>query len=99
MFSFNQVMKSCIEKTLQKCHSHKYRSVAFPAMGTGNLQFPTDVAATTMFTAVQQFAQTIGTTTIQDIQFVLYAKDNPTVNVSEPEKSVARGHPKLSMFL
>ena len=62
---------------------NKYSSIALPAMGTGNLSFSRDIVASTMFGAVVEFSNGNPQTSIQDIRFVLYDKDQQTINVSD----------------
>ena len=58
-----------------------YQSIAFPAMGTGNLQFPRDVVANTMFDTVIEFSRGNPNTVLKDVRFVLFNKDQPTIDV------------------
>ncbi len=67
---------------LNLAHSCGCSSIAFPTIGTGNLKFPVDVVASTMFKVVMDFSSANPETTINDIRFVLYDKDRPTVTVS-----------------
>ena len=60
-----------------------YQSIALPAMGTGNLQFPRDVVANTMFDTVIEFSRANPNTTLKDVRFVLFNKDQPTIDVSD----------------
>ena len=50
-------------------------------MGTGNLQFPPDVVADTMFKAVTDFSKANPGTSLKDVRFVLFDKDVATVQV------------------
>ena len=60
-----------------------YQSIALPAMGTGNLQFPRDVVANTMFDTAIEFSRANPNTTMKDVRFVLFNKDQPTIDVSD----------------
>jgi poly [ADP-ribose] polymerase 10/14/15 len=44
-----QVLKSSVLKVLEECDRQNLSTVAFPALGSGNLGFPPDVAANIMF--------------------------------------------------
>ena len=59
-----------------------YSSVAFPALGTGNLSYPADQVAKNMFDTILEFDASNGKTTkTTDIRLVLYDKDPQTCQV------------------
>ena len=74
-------MRQVIVDSLQLASQKGFTSVALPAMGTGNLQFPRDVVADTMFNTVMEFSKTNPRTTVKDIRFVLYIGDQSTIDV------------------
>jgi len=57
-------------------------SIAFPAVGTGHLQFPHGLAARVMFEEVKSFSATNPQTSINRILFVIYHTDTEALNVS-----------------
>jgi len=57
-------------------------SLAFPAIGTGNLKHPHDVIATIMYDEVAKFSKGKPLTTLKNISFVIYNKDQPGLEVS-----------------
>jgi len=57
-------------------------SVAFPAVGTGYLQFPHALVAQAMFEEVKSFSRASAGTTITSILFVVYDSDKETLDVS-----------------
>ena len=57
-------------------------SIAFPAIGTGYLQFPHGLAARAMFDEVKVFSSATPQTSISNILFVIYNTDTITLNVS-----------------
>ena len=59
-------------------------------MGTGGLQFPRDVVAETMFNSVIEFSKKNPGTSVKDVRFVLYDKDQPTIDVSTKYKLTKR---------
>ena len=71
-----------ITDALNTASSNEYTSIALPAMGTGNLHFPRDVVAETMFNSVIEFSKTNPETSVKDVRFVLYDKDQPTIDVN-----------------
>ena len=74
-------MRQVIADSLQLASQRGFTSVALPAMGTGNLQFPRDVVADTMFNTVMEFSKTNPRTTVKDVRFVLYIGDQSTIDV------------------
>ena len=74
-------MRQVIVDSLQLASQKGFTSVALPAMGTGNLQFPRDVVADTMFNTVMEFSKTNPRTTVKDVRFVLYIGDQSTIDV------------------
>ena len=67
---------------LNEADSKRYNSIAFPAIGTGNLGFPRDVVAKEMFTVIYNFARANPKTSIKDVRFIVYQKDTGTISVS-----------------
>ena len=59
----------------------RFKSIAIPAIGTGNLRIPHSIVTAVMFDEVQKFSLAKPTTTLKDIRFVVYDKDLPTVKV------------------
>ena len=65
-------MKSMIDKVMAECNCLKASSVAFPALGTGALGFPQDVAAKIMVQATHQYLQGNSNTSVKKVIFVIY---------------------------
>ena len=63
-------------------HTAKMTSIALPAIGTGKLGVPHDVAAKWMFDEAIDFCRTNPSSTLQMICFVLYDKDRESLKVS-----------------
>ena len=63
----------------------KASSIAFPAIGTGTLQFPQDRVANIYFDAVASYSQTHPSTQLKAVKFVLFDQDIPTVKAFEAE--------------
>ncbi|OPL33417.1 hypothetical protein AM593_08984, partial [Mytilus galloprovincialis] len=63
-----------------KCHTeaNKYgsESIAFPALGTGILKFPSDIAASIFIRAIKDFVHKHPRTSISDIRVVVYGGMN-----------------------
>lgn len=60
-------------------------SIAFPAIGTGTLQFPRAEVAEIYFDVVISFNQKNPDTSLKEVMFVLYDQDHPTVQAFEAE--------------
>lgn len=56
-------------------------SIAFPAVGTGRLGYPRDLAARTMFKCCRDFLRQKCSTTLKKIIFVVYHEDKETFQV------------------
>ena len=68
---------SCLEKASKL----KLTSIAFPALGMGQLQYPDDVVAKRMFSAADTFISDNPDSTIKDIKFIIYHKDSKAAKV------------------
>ena len=60
-------------------------SIAFPAIGTGTLQFPRSEVAEIYFDEIKSFDQRNPATSLKEVRFVLYDQDQPTVQAFEAE--------------
>ena len=60
---------------------HGSKSIAFPALGTGNLGYPRDMVAAAMFDEVKKFSMANQRTSLQDVCFLVYPADRATVQV------------------
>ena len=74
-------MRKFITDSLQLAGANGFISIALPAMGTGNLSFPRDVVAETMFNSVIDFSKKNPGISVKDVRFVLYPGDQPTIDV------------------
>jgi len=72
-----------INLSLRKASEDGLRSIAFPAVGTGYLQFPAAVVAHVMFEEVKSFSAAFPQTSITSILFVIFESDTETLNVSD----------------
>jgi len=66
---------------LTEADTLNHSSIAFPAVGTGNLGYPKDIVAQEMFKAISTFAVKKPQTSLRKVVFVLYPKDYSTVKV------------------
>ena len=74
------------------------KSIAFPAIGTGTLQFPRTDVAEIYFDEVISYSQKNPRTSIKEVRFVLYDQDDPTVQAFDAEmKKRVESNAPLSM--
>ena len=55
-FVILQILREFISNCLTKANEKRFHSLAFPALGTGNLNFPPEIAANTFLDEVQSYA-------------------------------------------
>ena len=81
-FTLFQTLQSMLKKILEQAMKQGMTSIAIPAIGTGNLNFPRDVTARVMYETVADFSKDNPTSALNDIRFWVYDKDIQTVQVS-----------------
>ena len=69
ILSIWQVLREFVCNCLEMAVSHRYNSIAFPALGTGNLKFPLNSAAACMVAGIVKFS---AKNKISDVRIVLY---------------------------
>ena len=73
MLCFLQNMEAMVHKVMEECDRLKASSVAFPALGTGNLGFPDDVVANIMVSTVNTYLeQQKDQTSLKKVIFVIF---------------------------
>ena len=65
-------MDGMIAELMTECDRLKASSVAFPALGTGVLGFPPDVAARIMVQGTHQYLQQRSVTSVKKVIFVIF---------------------------
>lgn len=68
------VVTSCLQTACQK----GYKSIAFPALGTGNLGYDKSVVAKKMLAAVKKYAESNPTSSVTAVRFVIFPADVAT---------------------
>lgn len=56
-------------------------SIAFPAIGTGTLRYPPNIAASKMFQAVEEVAATSNLKYLREVNFVIFPTDEHVLQV------------------
>lgn len=77
-----QVLSAFVYGCLQAAEQNNFSSIAFPAIGTGACGFPGPVVASTMFDAIEKFAENYPNTQIRRVQIVIWKDDAATVKVA-----------------
>lgn len=78
-----QVIRKLVNSTLQMATDDGMTSLAFPAVGTGiKLRTPSSVVARLMIEETVKFSAKVPKTSLTEIQFVIYEKDQETLDVS-----------------
>ncbi|XP_067657069.1 protein mono-ADP-ribosyltransferase PARP14-like [Haliotis asinina] len=80
-----QTLVDTLTALLLKAHQGGWRSVAIPALGTGNLGYAKTLVAKVMYETVIQFGKDNTDTTIRDVLFIVYPGDEESCKVFEAE--------------
>ncbi|CAC5424296.1 unnamed protein product [Mytilus coruscus] len=86
-----KVLEKFINGCLSKAEFKGCKSIAMPAMGTGNLGYPRELVAKHMYNAVHQYSSQNPSSCITKVLFVLYDKDYQTVKAFEDEERSRQG--------
>lgn len=78
-----QLLETFVWNCLSKAVELKMKSIGFPALGTGNLGYPSEEVAFKMFDTVQKFALEQPTGTLCNVMFVIYQEDYQAIQVTE----------------
>lgn len=76
-----QVLRKVMQTCLMNAQKSDLRSIAFPAIGTGNLGVPREVASRIMYDEVQIFSQDYDNSIVNDVRFVIFDKDYLSIRV------------------
>lgn len=90
-----QIMKEIIRDCLEITEKLSSRSIAFPAIGTGNLGFPKTEFAELLLSEVLTFSSKKQLKTLQEVQFLLHPSDHESIQVSSALISDCSGNLSL----
>ncbi|NXA93472.1 PAR14 polymerase, partial [Melanocharis versteri] len=76
-----KVLGDIITKCLEIAEELSLKSITFPAIGTGNLEFPRSVVAKLLFDKVFEFSSQNRVNSLEEVHFMLHTKD--TANIQE----------------
>ncbi|PVD29541.1 hypothetical protein C0Q70_08792 [Pomacea canaliculata] len=77
-------LESVVKSCLKEASKRHFTSMAIPALGTGTLRFPREVAARTIISTVNRFHQTSPNTSLKEVKVVVF-KDPKTFEVFSAE--------------
>ncbi|XP_061194415.1 protein mono-ADP-ribosyltransferase PARP14-like isoform X2 [Saccostrea echinata] len=80
-----KMLQTFLKTCLTEAQKQNMSSIAFPAMGTGNLCYPKDVVAAEMCNSVVNFSKDNPKSCVKAVEFVIYEKDFPTIQAFETE--------------
>ena len=78
---FLQVLRGVVSKSLMEAHTGNFRSVAFPAIGTDQRNFPPHLVATVTLGEVVKFSCLHRGSSVKDVRIVLDPQDHETTQV------------------
>jgi hypothetical protein len=71
------------KKCLESASKHSCRSIAFPALGTGYLKFPPDLAASKVIQAIKDFQSKQPQTTLSEVKIVIFGGTNDWAKIEQ----------------
>ena len=77
-----QVLDTLIKKCLKSASENKCESIAFPALGTGLLNYPADKVAHCTLQSIKDFSNNRPQTSIKYVNIIVFHQDNASFNVS-----------------
>jgi len=70
-----QILRNLVHKCMKECIKLKMTSIAFPAIGTGNLRFPDNVVAKLMVEAILSFLSSHKNSSFEAVYLVIFMAD------------------------
>jgi poly [ADP-ribose] polymerase 10/14/15 len=74
-----QVLGEVVDKCLTGASDKRYTSLVFPALGTGQLRYPSEEMAQVMLETIDGFQKSHPSTTLRDIRIVIYHLDSSNI--------------------
>ena len=75
------MVRDAVMKCMAEADKQQMGSIGFPSLGTGNLAYPPNLVAQTMFTAALDYGRQHPDTIISDVFFILHKKDETLAKV------------------
>uniref|UniRef100_UPI00398F08FE protein mono-ADP-ribosyltransferase PARP14-like isoform X2 n=1 Tax=Pristiophorus japonicus TaxID=55135 RepID=UPI00398F08FE len=87
------LLRTIIQECLKHVQESKYRSISFPAIGTGNMRFPKNIVAQVFFEEIQKFSNANPTSTLKEVKLIIYEKDLAVYSAFVDAMLIAEGIP------
>ena len=94
-----QVLSDILQKSLMEAQKRNLLSIAIPAIGTGNLQFPRDRVAAISFDEVLTFSKNNPSSCVKEVHLVVYDQDLPSVQAFQTELQSRKGNSSHTVTL
>ena len=94
-----QVLRDILQKSLMEAQKRNLLSIAIPAIGTGNLQFPRDRVAAISFDEVLTFSNNNRRSCVKEVHLVVYDQDLPSVQAFQAELQSRKGNSSHTVTL
>ena len=78
-----QILGEFITNSFKVVHDKEMTSIAFPAIGTGDLKMPPRFVAKVMIDELLKFSSENPKTTLEDVRFILYFTNLPAMQASK----------------
>ncbi|NXY07931.1 PAR14 polymerase, partial [Pteruthius melanotis] len=78
----SKVLGDIITRCLEIAEELSLKSITFPAIGTGKLEFPRSVVAKLLFDKVFEFSSKNRVNSLEEVHFLLHPKDTANIQVS-----------------
>ena len=73
---YSQILQDLVQKCLETCDQLRASTVAFPALGAGNLHYPQDIVADIMVNTIGAYLKAnLSTTCIRTVKLVIFMED------------------------
>ncbi|XP_078538540.1 protein mono-ADP-ribosyltransferase PARP14-like isoform X2 [Lissotriton helveticus] len=81
----SEELRDLIKECLKRTESKHFKSITFPAIGTGNLGFPKPVVAASMFEEVIESSRKMNFRNLQEVHFMLHPTDTDNITAFSDE--------------
>ncbi|KAL4231007.1 Appr-1'-p processing enzyme [Mactra antiquata] len=87
-----KVLKTTIMECLHQANKSEHSCIAFPALGTGLLRYPTDMVAKATFKCIEDFSNKHGMkATLKNVNVIIFYKDTEALQTFESEAMSRNG--------
>ncbi|NXM66716.1 PAR14 polymerase, partial [Serilophus lunatus] len=87
-----KLLGDIITKCLEIAEELSLKSITFPAIGTGNLEFPCSVVAKLLFDKVFEFSSKNRVNSLEEVHFLVHSKETAKIQVFSGELENRRGN-------